>query len=62
MYNNLSFSSLSTVESKPPVLVKYAGLDISSVAGPTPLVDISTTFNTNNLGVAESATHSITLT
>ena len=37
-------------------------MDISSVAGPTPLVDISTTFNTNALGVAESATHSITLT
>ena len=62
MYNNLSFSSLELQESKTPILVKYAGLDIAKITGPSPLVDLSTTFNTNALGIAESVTYSITLT
>ncbi len=61
MYNNLSFNTLSNQAQKPPVIVKYAGLDIASIAGPAPMVELSTSFNNNALGVAESFTHNITL-
>ena len=45
-----------------PVIVSWNGTGVHSIAGPTPLVDISKSFNTNSIGVVESIVHTINLT
>lgn len=44
------------------VKVYYRGIDIGSIAGPQPLVDISKTFNANSNSVIESISNQIDLT
>ena len=50
------------VSASRPVVVNWNGTGVHTVAGPTPLVDISKTFNTNSIGVVESIVHTINLT
>lgn len=45
-----------------PVTVTWGGTGLHTIAGPTPFVDISKSFNTNDAGILESIVHTINLT
>jgi hypothetical protein len=45
-----------------PVVVKWGGTPIHTVTGPTPFIDISKSFNSNDAGVVESIVHNVNLT
>lgn len=45
-----------------PVVVKWGGSGIHEITGPTPFLDISKSFNTNEAGIVESIVHTINLT
>lgn len=53
-----AFSNSSTR----PVVVMWGGSGIHEITGPTPFLDISKSFNTNEAGVVESIVHTINLT
>lgn len=44
-----------------PVEINWGGSGLGAIAGPTPFIDISKTFNATESGFVESVTHSITL-
>lgn len=56
------FYKFDTSTATRPVVVSWGGTGIHTIAGPTPFVDISKTFNTNDAGVLESIVHTINLT
>ena len=56
------FVTFDVNSSARPVIVTWGGTGIHSIAGPTPLVDISKSFNTNEIGVLESIVNTINLT
>jgi hypothetical protein len=45
-----------------PVVVLWGGKPIHEITGPTPFVDISKSFNSNEAGVVESIVHTVNLT
>lgn len=55
------FYAFSTSPTR-PVVVKWGGSGIHEITGPTPFLDISKSFNTNEAGVVESIVHTINLT
>jgi hypothetical protein len=59
--NNQNTFSAQTTNNKSVVTIKFRGKKIPE-NGPTPLVDISTSVETNSLGLPESLTTRITLT
>lgn len=56
------FLAFSNPQSTRPVVVTWGGTGLHTIAGPTPFVDISKSFNTNEAGVLESIVNTITLT
>ena len=65
VYNQLNLQqdnfTTQSVGNTPRIVINYNGIDIHSITGPVPVVDISYSFNNNGNDLAESVTTNVTL-
>lgn len=65
IYNQLNLQDNNftnqSIGSNPKIIIEYNGIDIHTITGPVPVVDIGYSFNNNGNDLAESVTTSINL-